>query len=85
MQFTTTPQKEYISEANATDMNTAKKQKKFLFFEFRKTMRYSKHNKKIIEIIRKLQNYRPDTYFRMCKSILWNCFLKTQTKNCGRN
>ena len=46
MQFTTTSQKAYVLEANAAGMNTAKNQQKF--FEFRKTMRSSKHNKKLV-------------------------------------
>ena len=44
MQFTTTSQKAFVLEANATGMNTAKNNN--FFFEFRKTTRSSKHKKK---------------------------------------
>ena len=46
MQFTTTLQKAYKLEANATGMGTTKTQ--FFFLEFRKTLRHAKYNKKLI-------------------------------------
>ena len=45
MKFTTTSQKAHKLGANATGMNMAKN-RQFFFFEFRKTTRISKYNKK---------------------------------------
>ena len=47
MQFMATSRKAYVLEASTTGTNTAKNQQfLFFFFDFRKTTRSSKHNKK---------------------------------------
>ena len=56
MQFTTTSQKAYVLEANATGRKRAKNQ--HIFFEFRKITSKPKHNKKnLLLMIRKLQTH----------------------------